>query len=67
MSASIVKPDGTVKIPADVRRKAGVKAGQRMRAIPKGNTIVLVPAISIQDVRGIARGAEPSGYRERAG
>lgn len=62
--ASIVRADGNVKIPADVRKAVGLKAGQKVNWVPKGNTVVLVPALSLDDLRGIAPGADTTGYRE---
>ncbi|GDX80854.1 hypothetical protein LBMAG42_26650 [Deltaproteobacteria bacterium] len=64
MSNVVLKADGTVKLPADVRRAAGFKPGDRFTWVPRGNTIVLVPVLTIAQLRGIAEGADTSSLRE---
>jgi hypothetical protein len=44
----------------------GVAAGERVVAVPSGRSIILTPVEPLEDLRGIARGANPEGYRERS-
>ena len=54
-----------ISIPKEVRDAQGWKAGQKFAFVPKGATVVLVPVPSIEELHGIARGANPEGYRDR--
>ena len=55
-----------VSIPKAVREHQGWEAGQKLVFIPKGKGVLLVPAPSLDDLRGIAAGANPEGYRDRS-
>lgn len=54
-----------ISIPKAVRDQTRWKAGQEFAFIPKGQGVLLVPVRDINELRGIARGARPSGYRNR--
>jgi len=54
-----------ISIPKAVREAQGWQAGQEFVFIPKGSGVLLVPVPDIADLRGIAKGADPTGYRDR--
>jgi len=54
-----------ISIPKAVRDELGWKAGQSLVFIPKGKGVTLVPVPSLEELRGIARGADTTGYRDR--
>lgn len=55
-----------ISIPKDIRAEvAWARPGQEVVFIPKGNTLVMVPARDFDSLRGIAKGANPEGYRDR--
>jgi AbrB family looped-hinge helix DNA binding protein len=54
-----------ISIPKEVREQQGWKAGQEFVFLPKGNGVVLVPVPRHEDLRGIAKGANPEDYRDR--
>lgn len=54
-----------ISIPKKVREAQGWKAGQEFVFIPKDGGVLLVPVPTIEDLRGIAKGADPTGYRDR--
>jgi AbrB family looped-hinge helix DNA binding protein len=54
-----------ISIPKSVREANNWKAGQTFAFIPKGNSVVLVPVPELEDLRGIARGANGENYRDR--
>ena len=54
-----------ISIPKEVREKEGWKAGQRFVFIPKGAGYILVPVPRLDDLLGIAKGANPENYRDR--
>lgn len=53
-----------ISVPKAVREHQQWEAGQKLVFIPKGKRVLLVPAPSLDDLRGIARGADPEGYRD---
>ena len=55
-----------ISIPKDVRVAHGWQAGQEFAFIPKGTGVLLVPVPKLEDLRGIAKGADPEGYRDRS-
>lgn len=65
MSRTKVSSKYQVVIPKEVRVRAGVRPGQEFQVIAKGGVITLVPDKPISSVRGIARGADLSGVREK--
>jgi AbrB family looped-hinge helix DNA binding protein len=52
-------------IPKAIRDELGLEAGQRFAVIAKGKVIELVPLLSLEDARGLLKGANPEGYRDR--
>lgn len=55
-----------VVIPAEFRASMGLVPGQHLAIIPKGRSITLVPIPAIEDLIGIAAGADTSDYRDRS-
>jgi AbrB family looped-hinge helix DNA binding protein len=55
-----------ISIPKAVRDEARWEAGQQFVFIPKGKGVLLMPVPALEDLAGIAKGAEKSGYRDRA-
>lgn len=55
-----------ISIPKQVRVAQHWEAGQRFAFIPKGPGVLLVPIPELEDLRGMARGANPRGYRDRS-
>jgi AbrB family looped-hinge helix DNA binding protein len=56
-----------ISIPKAVRERQHWEAGQKLVFIPKGSCVLLVPAPSLDALRGIARGADAGSYRDRGG
>ncbi len=54
-----------VVIPKAVRERHGLKAGQQMQIISKGDVIALVPDRPVSRYRGILGGISREGYREK--
>ena len=55
-----------ISIPKAVRAAKRWQAGQEFAFIPKGEGVLLVPVPKPEDLVGLARGAKPEGYRDRA-
>jgi len=55
-----------ISIPKAVRTAQGWQAGQLFAFIPKGEGLLLVPVPEVDELRGLARGADTQGYRDRS-
>jgi AbrB family looped-hinge helix DNA binding protein len=54
-----------ISIPKEVREAQDWRAGQSFVFLPKGKGVVLLPAPELAELRGLARGANAKGYRDR--
>ncbi|HQT89785.1 MAG TPA: AbrB/MazE/SpoVT family DNA-binding domain-containing protein [Acidiphilium sp.] len=54
-----------ISIPKAVRAAQHWQAGQEFAFIPKGTAVLLVPVPERDSLAGLARGAQPDGYRDR--
>jgi AbrB family looped-hinge helix DNA binding protein len=54
-----------ISIPKALREARHWEAGQEFAFVPKGSGVLLVPVPDIETLRGLARGADPAGYRDR--
>jgi AbrB family looped-hinge helix DNA binding protein len=54
-----------ISIPKSVRTARRWQAGQVFAFIPKGDGVLLVPVPKLDDLAGMARGANPKEYRDR--
>ena len=55
-----------ISIPKAIRTAQQWQAGLTFAFIPKGKGVLLVPVPKREELRGLARGADPSGYRDRS-
>lgn len=55
-----------ISIPKAVRTAHGWKAGQTFAFIPKGTGVLVVPVPKRDDLKGLAKGANPADYRDHA-
>jgi len=54
-----------VVIPKKVREHLGIRPQQKLTVIEKDRMLILVPQTSLDDLRGIAAGADIGNYREK--
>ncbi|MDE2362717.1 MAG: AbrB/MazE/SpoVT family DNA-binding domain-containing protein [Hyphomicrobiales bacterium] len=54
-----------ISIPKEVCERLGWKPGQECVFVPHGKGVVLMPRLDIDSLRGMAKGADPGGYRDR--
>lgn len=54
-----------ISIPKAVRDEQGWRAGQEFVFIPKGTGVLVMPVPALDDLLGVASGANPAGYRDR--
>lgn len=55
-----------ISIPKAVRAAQGWEAGLTFVFIPKGTGVLLVPVPKRESLKGLARGASATGYRDRS-
>ena len=55
-----------ISIPKEVREQEGWKPGQRFVFIPKGKGVLVMPVPDVEDIFGIASGANGEDYRDRS-
>jgi AbrB family looped-hinge helix DNA binding protein len=58
MTTVTVSPKYQIVIPKAVRQALGIKAGERLDAIPYRGHIALVPVRSIKNARGFLKGID---------
>ena len=54
-----------ITIPKAVRDAVNWQAGQELAFIPKGKGVLLLPVPTLEDLRGMAKGSNKEGYRDR--
>jgi AbrB family looped-hinge helix DNA binding protein len=54
-----------LSIPKAIREKLKLEAGQQFVFVTKGETITMVPKRGMDEIRGLLKGANPGGYRDR--
>jgi AbrB family looped-hinge helix DNA binding protein len=54
-----------ISIPKSVREAQHWRAGQEFVFIPKGEGVVLMPVPALEQLRGVARGADTQNVRDR--
>lgn len=55
-----------ISIPKAVRTAHHWKPGQKFAFVPKGDSVLLVPVPTFEELRGIAEGKDSGRYRDRA-
>jgi AbrB family looped-hinge helix DNA binding protein len=54
-----------IAIPKEVRERMGLRPGQKVAFIARLDGVMMVPVPTREDLLGMARGANPEGYRDR--
>ena len=54
-----------VSIPKRISEAQNWKPGQKFALFPQGHHVLLVPVPRVEDLRGIAKGATITNYRDR--
>jgi AbrB family looped-hinge helix DNA binding protein len=66
MSIATLSSKYQISIPKDVREALHLRPGQRIAFLRIGSTLKLVPVPDIEDLFGIAKGADTDNYRDRS-
>ena len=54
-----------ISIPKEVREAQDWKPGQEFAFVPNGKTVTIVPVPTLDELLGIAKGANTQDYRDR--
>ena len=65
MYAATLTEKFQISIPQAFRDDLGLKAGQQFIFVAKGDTIVMIPRRTINEVRGMFKGANTKNIRDR--
>lgn len=65
MASATLSSKFKISIPKEVRDLQDWAAGQEFVFIPKGKAVLLVPVPTLDDLLGLAEGADPDSYRDR--
>ena len=65
MDETTVSSKYQVVIPKRVRESVNLKPGQKLMVMVKHGIISLVPVLELDELQGIARGANTEGFREK--
>ncbi len=65
MEHAVIEPNQQLSLPSSLRQRLNLQPGQQFVCVVKGDVISLVPPRSIESVRGLLKGANPEGYRDR--
>ena len=66
MTVVMLSPEFQISIPKDIFDQQNWGVGQQFVLIPDGKRgVKLVPVPTLEDLRGIAEGADTSSYRDR--
>ena len=65
MTIATLSPKFQISIPKAVREQLNLHAGQQFVVLARGESIVLAPRRSLNELRGQLRGANTTGVRER--
>jgi AbrB family looped-hinge helix DNA binding protein len=65
MATATLSTKFQISIPKEVRDQQHWMAGQEFVFIPKGKGVLLMPVPGLNNLRGLAEGANPENYRDR--
>ncbi len=65
MAQATISPKFQLVIPQEVRREVPLTVGQTVSVVAKGGVITLVPQRPIAELRGLAKGAPATDYRDK--
>ncbi len=61
----VIPEDYLITLPRRVREMPGFQPGAKVAWLVKGHSVSLVPVPTLEELRGIARGADTSNLREK--
>ena len=65
MARAVISPKFQIVIPKEIRERLDLKPGQQVALIERQGLITIVPQRPISELRGILKGADTTGYRDK--
>jgi antitoxin component of MazEF toxin-antitoxin module len=65
MEQAIIQDNQQLRLPSDLWQRLNLQVGQQFICVVKGDVISLVPKRTMASIRGLLKGANPEGYRDR--
>jgi AbrB family looped-hinge helix DNA binding protein len=66
MAQATISSKYQLVIPKEIRREIHIESGQVVQVLAKGGVITLVPDRPLSELRGMLRGIETTGFREKS-
>ncbi|WP_423594572.1 AbrB/MazE/SpoVT family DNA-binding domain-containing protein [Roseateles sp. MS654] len=60
-----ISPRHRIELPKEIRDSLDWRAGQQLMLIRQDDGVFICPLVTLKEVRGIAKGANTEGYRDR--
>ena len=65
MEQAIIQDNQQLRLPSDLWQRLNLQVGQQFICVVKGDVISLVAKRTMASMRGLLKGANPEGYRDR--
>ena len=65
MARAVISPKFQIVIPKEIRERLDLRPGQQVALIERQGLITIVPQRPISELRGILKGADTTGYRDK--
>ncbi len=65
MEQAIIQDNQQLILPSDLWKRLNLQVGQQFTCVVKGDVISLIPKHTMASIRGLLRGANTEGYRDR--
>ena len=65
MEQAIIQDDQQLILPSNLCKRLNLQVGQQFTCVVKGDVISLIPKQTMASIRGLLRGANTEGYRDR--
>ena len=65
MARAVISPKFQIVIPKEIRERLDLKPGQQVALIERQGLITIVPQRPISELRGVLKGADTTGYRDK--
>jgi AbrB family looped-hinge helix DNA binding protein len=65
MASATLSSKFQISIPKEIRELQDWSSGQELVFIPKGKGVLLMPVPTLEELRGLTKGADPANYRDR--
>jgi AbrB family looped-hinge helix DNA binding protein len=65
VARAVISPKFQIVIPKEIRERLDLRPGQQVALIEREGHITIVPQRPISELRGLLKGADTTGYRDK--